>query len=204
MEPVSQHLTEVSRALRNAQRRKRRMEAFQKLQDAAIDFHRMVAVHLCQRCEGTEVAVDYLAKKGCHREGGQAWTSEDVLAWSQTVSAEPSTDHDVISAEPSASKELMAAQQFLLESRVYDWVRHQNVAKGLTPMMKHILAQYQRLAEDPCAAAGSTPLPKTPGGRWKWGKRWTRRWNVFDGELKAGVRLPLEQRRAKAALAKQA
>ena len=137
---MSQHLTEVSRALRNAQRRKRRMEASQKLQDAAIDFHRMVAVHLCQRCEGrTEVAVDYLAKKGCHREGGQPWTSEDVLEWSQTISAEPSTDTDVISAEPSASTELKAAQQFLLESRVYDWVRHQNVAKGLTPMMKTFL-----------------------------------------------------------------
>ena len=168
MEPVSQHLAEVSRALRNAQRRKRRMEASQKLQDAAIDFHRMVAVHLRQRCEGrTEVALDYLAKKGCHREGQQPWTSEDVLEWSQTISAEPSADTDVISAEPSASKELMAAQQFLLESRVYDWVRHQNVVKGLTPMMRDTLAQNERLAEDPCAAAGSRLWPKTPAGRWK-------------------------------------
>ena len=118
MEPVSQHLAEVSRALRNAQRRKRRMEASQELQDAAIHVHRMVIVHLRQRCEGrTEEAVDSLAKKGCHREGQQPWTSEDELEWSQTLSAGPSTDTDVISAEPSASAELKAAQQFLLESR---------------------------------------------------------------------------------------
>ena len=205
METVSQHLAEARRALRNAQRRKRRVEASQKLKAGAIDFHRRVAVHLRDRCGGrTEVALDYLTRKGCHREGGQPWTSSDVLEWSETISAEPSADAAVISAAPSPSTELKAAQQFLLERRMYDWVRHQNEVKGLTPTITDTLVQYGRLADDPSAEAESTPLPKTRSGRWKWGKRWTYRWDVGNGDLKAGVRLPLEQRRAKAALAKQA
>ena len=205
MMAVSQHLAEVSQALRNAQRRKRRMLASHKLKHEAIHFHRQVALHLRQQCEGrTEVALDYLAKQGCHRESGQPWTDEDIREWSHTISVEPSADSDVISDESSISTEFKAAHQFLLESRVYDWVRHQNEAKGLTPMMKHTVARYERIANDSSAATSSKALPKTPSGRWKWGKRWTRRWKVFDAELKAGVRMPLEQRRAKAAQAKQA
>ena len=162
---MSQHLAEARRALRNAQRRKWRVEASQKLKAGAIDFHRRVAVHLRDRCGGrTEVALDYLTRKGCHREGGQPWTSSDVLEWSETISAEPSADAAVISAAPSPSTELKAAQQFLLERRMYDWVRHQNEVKGLTPTITDTLVQYGRLADDPSAEAESTPLSKTRSG----------------------------------------
>ena len=57
-----------------------------KLKAASIHFHRRVALHLRDPCGGSiELPLEYLARRSCHREGGQPSTSSDVLDRLDTI-----------------------------------------------------------------------------------------------------------------------
>ena len=196
MDVVASRLADLRGDIRNAQRQQRRRAMSRQKRDQDLELHRKVAVRIGMLCTGdTCEALHYLDQKGSKKENGRPWRPEDIVDWMRAEADEPCAVPDAV-AEPWAGKEMEAARQFLLENSVYAWVREQNERKGLTPTVKTTVDRYERFAQT--SSSESKSFPKTSSGRWKWGTRWATRWQVSRGQLKAGVRLPLEQRRQKA------
>ena len=95
---------------------------------------------------------------------------------------------------------LQTARALCRERHLYARVRHQNVDKRLAPSnaavwREHVTATDAAHSDASALAAHATTLRS----RNQWIARSSRRWNVRRGFFKAGERLPLETRRAKAA-----
>ena len=77
-------------------------------------------------------------------------------------------------------------------------MREQNESKGMAPTITRTFAKYESWLGSVAPETRHQKLPKTLAGIWYWGKGWASQWEVTGGMLKANVRLPLEQKRAKA------
>ena len=97
---------------------------------------------------------------------------------------------------------LKTARAFRRERQLFAWARHQNVEKGLAPSNTALWREHvtARVPADTDASAPSAHA-RALRSRNQWIARWSRCWNVRRGFFKAGERLPLETRRAKAAFA---
>ena len=199
MDTLKARLANLQCELRKAQRRKRSACASETKKYGPPLFDEKVAAQLTLLCDNdTDAALGYLAQKGCRQSDGQPWSREHVLEWSRKEASEPSAAQAHHDDDVSRARHLQTAHQFLLEKKLYLWVREQNETKGLTPTMTRTVAKYESLLESIPPGTRPQKLPKTSAGRWKWGKRWATRWQVAGGLLKADVRLPVEQKRAKA------
>ena len=97
---------------------------------------------------------------------------------------------------------MKTARAFRRERQLFAWARQQNVEKGLAPSNTALWREHvtARVPADTAAAAPGAHA-RTLRSRNEWTAPWSRRWNVRRGFFKAGERLPLETRRAKAAFA---
>jgi hypothetical protein len=95
---------------------------------------------------------------------------------------------------------LHMAAAFCREDQLFCWVRQQSIQKGLAPSNAAVWRQHTAPAlpgarrHAPAAASHAT----TQRTRNQWILRWSRRWNVRRGFFKAGERVPIETRQAKA------
>ena len=99
-------------------------------------------------------------------------------------------------------KALHMAAAFCREDQLFSWVRQQNIEKGLAPSNAALWRQHTAppvpgtRARAPAATTHATTLRT----RNQWILRWSRGWNVRRGFFKAGERVPIETRQAKAEL----
>ena len=199
MDALKARLATLNSEIRKAQRRRRSACATEKKKRSPPLFDEKVAAQLTLLCDNdTDAALGYLEQKGCRQSDGQPWSREDVLKWSRKAAGEPSAAEAHHDDDVCRARQLQTAHQFLLEKKLYLWVREQNESKGLTPTITRTVAKYESLLGSVPPDTRPQKLPKTSAGRWKWGKRWATRWQVAGGLLKADVRLPAEQRQAKA------
>ena len=200
MNVIASRMASLRGDLRKAHRQKRRQTAAAREKESRVQFHKQVAAQLVSLCMGRgDAALQYLEQQNIGRDDEEPWTSSEMLGWARATAAESSTGAEQEAAEPSARLVSEAAERFWAEKQVYQWVRHQNEAKGLTPQLQTTVGKFTEIRQVVDPAEKSPDVPKTVSGKYKWVRRWARRWQVHKGELKAVAWLPLEQRRVKAA-----
>ena len=91
---------------------------------------------------------------------------------------------------------LWAAKRFEKEHKLHEWIRIQNLQKGLAPSSARILHEANRLEQD---QEGHNQLRRSSGrepARTKWMQRFKRRWQLKNGTIQAGERVSQEEAKA--------
>ena len=96
---------------------------------------------------------------------------------------------------------MRAAQRFVAEAHVTDWVREQNTGKGLAPPSTLVYQQLAAGYETQPLVAMATPAcepVRTVAARTQWAARWRRRWRARLGKVRARDEVTPVATRAKA------
>ena len=132
------------------------------------------------------------------KDGVQPCASDTLHQWEEERAA--GDDEDPVEPQSKVGvRALRTARAFCREMELLAWVRRPRVHKGLAPNNAALWRERVTRAEPREAEAfGAPEYGRTLRSRNQWTARWSRRWNARRGFFKAGERLPLETRRAKA------
>ena len=87
---------------------------------------------------------------------------------------------------------LKKAEDFLLESRLQDWMQHQNLTKGMAPSSHAVLQQKRRFSLTEDAAPARTVTKRKC--KLQWLRRWRSRWGVRLATLAAREVVPAAEK----------
>ena len=90
---------------------------------------------------------------------------------------------------------LKKAEDFLLGSRLQDWVQHQNLTKGMTPSSHAVLQQKRRFSQTGAYRPASTATKRKC--KLQWLRRWRSRWSVRLATLAAREVVPAAEKQSK-------
>ena len=172
---LASRMRELTASMRAAQRSDRKREA---RAASAWGRHIAVAVRILA-C----TAPDVHAVKAYHRHigGGKseceafvAQVSDAYLATPEEMILEFSWPVDMAHRAHS-----LAAQRFLVQHRVHDWITAQNNDKGVAPGIGDVLRQRQSLRDASQTAACRRRLfGVSKGGAYRWARRFRVRWKL--------------------------
>ena len=155
---------------------------------------------------GPEARAEYLRQRDCkRRRSGDAGSASPQPHAAALPARDPEAPGAVPQAAPVAGppdeRTAVAAQRFLRERSLCEWVARLNMDAGLAPTYTHLWRQWRgALPGGPSAAVGAGGHI---GGRVerpprKWILRWRRRWRVRLRAPTMGPRLDRDTLRAKA------
>jgi len=100
---------------------------------------------------------------------------------------------------PGTRRQMQEAQQFVKERSLQDWLRDQNINKGLAPTADNVYRKWRHLQRSlpPARMADLAPGERKTRSRVQWVRRWSRRFALARGRFKVGSRLPLPLARDK-------
>ena len=100
---------------------------------------------------------------------------------------------------PGTRRQMQEAQQFVKERSLQDWLRDQNINKGLAPTADNVYRKWRHLQRSlsPARMADVAPGERKTRSRVQWVRRWSRRFALARGRFKVGSRLPLPLAREK-------
>jgi len=196
-ERLRQAQTELSKQRRRASQAARDAHARASVQTLLAEKVAVCLLHLHEN--DATVAVRFLLAQPHMRDNVASSTAAAVHTWDEQRRATGQED-PLEPVSPLGLKALHMAAAFCREDQLFSWVRQQNIEKGLAPSNAALWRQHTAppvpgtRARAPAAAANATTLRT----RNQWILRWSRRWNVRRGFFKAGERVPVETRQAKA------
>lgn len=147
--------------------------------------------------DGCATAVQYLRRWPADEENLRCAVAR-LTAWRREV------DDATLSAALErplprrAARAASAADAFLREQQLHEWVRRQNIGHGVAPMTG-VLLRAIRSARASNGAVGVAGRPAaTKKVDFQWLRRWRRRWRVTLGRIPCRDEVPPADRRAKA------
>jgi hypothetical protein len=154
---------------------------------------------LCLPHGGLDMAVHYLMLKASLPSKDTAVHRTNLEKWS-AVTAE--TDKHMWQTNPPYQKGKAAMKEdekFLTEWALHDWVRRQNIEKGIAPLGAIVWSQREKDLTA-AAAAGEVPRqrPIKQKARLQWLRHWRVRWRINLGTIQAREHVPEDECRSKA------
>ena len=199
MNQATSELRRLNREIRNTAQRLRRRQGVAVIENVHISSaQQQVAVCLYQLQGGDiSLARAYLQQKmGRASVHGTEALQKAIVAWRDAAASNRSADI-LPPTEGSSTRALARARAFEREATLVGWVRQQNEDKGLAPSTQNTLAHDLLLRSTEVEGYAAAHGQMSSRGRRKWIRRWAKRWQVTRGTFKPGLRLPLEERRAK-------
>lgn len=154
-----------------------------------------VAQHLAVHCDDNCVsALAYLRRTA--PEGRDASRSEHELRlWRRGLHADDVASHRQRPFTAQVTKTARAADAFLREAALHDWVQQQNLTAGIAPTSSTLSLSAAQGVEATAAVLRGTPTRKCA---LQWLRRWRRRWRITLGQIPVRDDVPVADRRAKA------
>jgi hypothetical protein len=152
---------------------------------------RAAQVLMCLPHGGLEKALSYLTQKGELQKKDRAVLQASLQNWF-LITGE--AEKQKWSTHPPSTKgkaALREAERYLDEWTLQEWVRKQNLEKGIAPVSGVVWGQREK-SLNAAVAAGHLPTsrPAKQKHRLQWLRRWRLRWNIKLGTIQAREHVP--------------
>jgi hypothetical protein len=154
---------------------------------------------VCLPQGGLDLAITYLTLRAglkskdalVQKKGLQDWFAETAETERQKWCTNPPSKKG-----KAAMKE---AEKTVAEWALHEWVRKQNMEKGIAPLSGIVWSQREKnLNADAAAGVVPRPRPTKQKERLQWLRRWRLRWRIKLGAIQAREHVPADECQSKA------
>ena len=145
-----------------------------------------------------DAALQYVSCKRRHLHQRDCVAPGELVGRWNGMSAEQQA-HFMDETVPGTKRQMQEAQQFVKERSLQQWLRDQNINKGLAPTADNVYRKWRHLQRSlsPARMAELAPAERKTRSRVQWARRWSRRFAHARGRFNVGSRLPLPLARDK-------
>ena len=200
MNEATLELRRLRREMKNTTQRMQRLRPTEAIPCLRVsNARRRVAVCLYQLQGGDlSLACAYIAQQlGSVGVPDGEEVQNAIVAWNEAAVANLPHEEFLAPTQPDNIRALAKAEAFAREAALVGWVREQNETKGLAPSARNAMAHFDLINDTQPLERAVADRPRSGASRHTWICRWARRWQISRGFFKPGVRLALEDRRAK-------
>jgi hypothetical protein len=152
---------------------------------------RAARVIMCLPHGGIEKSLSYLMQRAELQRKDKTAVQASLQNWFLSTDEAEKLKWSTHPPSPQGKAALKEAERFLDEWSLQDWVRKQNLEKGIAPLSGVVWSQREKML-NAAVAAGHVPTsrPAKQKHRLQWLRRWRLRWNIKLGTIQVREHVP--------------